>query len=148
MRNCRLAIAAISLGLFLTAATTVLAGGGCLSYEPAQVQLSGKVSRKEAYGPPGYGEDPAHDKRESYLVLALTAPICVNADPKSPVNNESETDVREVQLVYPSGHSLQRAWLNRNISVSGTLFHQLTGHHRTKVLITVSETRLQSAYGH
>jgi hypothetical protein len=148
MRNCRLAIAAISLGLFLAQATTVLADGGCLSYEPAQVQLSGKVSKKEAYGPPGYGEDPAHDRRESYFVLALTTPICVSADPKSPVNNESETDVREVQLLYLSGHTLQGAWLNRNISVRGTLFHQVTGHHRTKVLITVTETRLQSANGH
>ena len=74
-------------------ATSVLADGGCLSYEPAKVQLSGKVSKKEAFGPPGYGDDPAHDKHESYFVLALTTPICVTGDPKSQVNNESETDV-------------------------------------------------------
>jgi hypothetical protein len=143
---CRgLAIAAVLTAPFLTAPKAVLAADTCLSYEPAKVQLSGKVSKKEAFGPPGYGEDPAHDSRENYLVLALPAPICVNGDPKSPINSESETDVREVQLVYPPGRSLQQAWLDRNISVSGTLFHATTGHHRTKVLIQVTQTRLQPA---
>jgi len=135
----------VSLGLFLAAAQIVLAADACLTYEPARVELTGKVSEKQAFGPPGYGEDPAHDKRETYFVLALSAPLCVTGDPKSQTNNESETDVREVQLVFASGQSLRRAWLDHNISVSGTLFHAVTGHHRTKVLIQVTETRLEPA---
>jgi len=145
VRRRGLAIAAVSVGLLL-AAETLAAADRCLSYEPAQVQLSGKVSKKEAFGPPGYGDDPAHDSRETYLVLALTAPICVTGDPKSPINNESESDVRELQLVYPPGQSLNPAWLDHNISVSGTLFHATTGHHRTKVLIQVTKTRLLSGH--
>jgi hypothetical protein len=135
----------LSLGLFLAAAESILAADGCFSYEPARVELTGKVSKKQAFGPPNYGEDPAHDRRETYLVLVLNAPLCVTGDPKSPTNNESETDVREVQLVFAPGQSIRRSWLNRQVSVSGTLFHAITGHHRTKVLIQVIGTRLAPA---
>lgn len=112
-----------------------------LSYEPAVVTLTGTISTREAFGPPGYGEDPAHDRKENYLLLTLDSPISVAGDPKSDANSKSESDVNAVQMIYSGSHAFQKQWLDKHVSVTGTLIHGLTGHHRTPVLIQVTDTR-------
>jgi len=111
-------------------------------YEPAIVELSGTVSMQEAFGPPGYGETPAQDRREKYLLLTLDTPICVTGDPASAANAQGESNVKAVQMVYGVNHPFQQEWVNRHVSVTGTLSHAVTGHHRTPVLVQVTATRL------
>jgi hypothetical protein len=40
----------------------------CAKYEPAVVTLKGVVNIVQAYGPPNFGEDPAHDAKEPFGV--------------------------------------------------------------------------------
>lgn len=120
----------------LTACCAARADSRCLAYAPAQVKLSGRLSLATSFGPPGFGEDPARDSRERYGLLTLDKPACVDGRRGDPLNEETERRVRAVQLVMPDGRSVRRL-AGRHVSVSGTLFHQHTGHHHTAVLITV-----------
>jgi len=113
----------------------------CLKYEPVLVTVSGTIAVKQAYGPPGYGEDPKHDTKEKYLLLILTAPLCVDADPGDPLNSEAANNVKAIQMFYMPEHPFNKAWLGQPVTVTGTLFRAQTGHHRTDVLIEVNETR-------
>src|ERR1700733_1458997 len=67
---------------------------GCLSYEPSVVELTGTLVRKtfaDAQGSP-----------ETYLLVELSRPICVNTDPKKEDLNDAQNDVRSLQLVFPN----------------------------------------------
>jgi hypothetical protein len=131
---------AVAVVLALLLLSWQRAGAACLKYEPASVTLSGTIATRTAFGPPNYGEDPKHDSRERYLVLALDTPICVDADPKSNLNYESAADVAAVQMVYFEKYPFRKGWLNKHVTVTGTLFAAETGHHHTPVLIQVTET--------
>ena len=37
----------------------------CLRYAPDTVEMTGRLERHTFYGAPGYGEDPAHDEKET-----------------------------------------------------------------------------------
>jgi Domain of unknown function (DUF4431) len=116
----------------------------CLDYGPAVVTLTGTITRHVEYGPPGYGEDPIHDARERHWYLELDDPICVNgkvngkndASPEA----EGEKDVRKLQIVYANGLPEGGDWINHRASITGTLFHAITGHHHTALLITAVKT--------
>jgi hypothetical protein len=111
----------------------------CLEYEPAVVTLSGTITRHLEYGPPNYGEDPAHDEKGFYWFLDLDKPICVNGSDEDSPDEEGETGVRRLQIVYnryPKG----RGWIGHKASITGTLFHAHTAHHYTKVLIISDKT--------
>lgn len=73
--------AALACGCLISTAAlqsaSAQAQGRCFLYEPEVVVLHGMVLRFQAYGEPGYGEDPAHDTVERYEALKLVAPICV-----------------------------------------------------------------------
>jgi hypothetical protein len=122
--------------------SNVPAFAACLSYEPASVTLSGKVEIADAYGPPGFGDNPAHDTKKRYPVLLLDSPICVTGDPKDELNSESEDDVKRVQLVFLDG-KIRTDLLHKEASITGTLFHAETGHHHTAVLIQVSSAQMR-----
>lgn len=132
-------VLAVALGLWFLSWQGSAAA--CLKYEPASATLSGTIATRTAFGPPNYGEDPKHDSREHYLVLALDKPICVDADPNSNLNYESAADVAAVQLVYFEKYPFHKAWLNKHVTVTGTLFAAETGHHHTPVLIQVTATK-------
>ena len=108
----------------------------CLRYEPATVMLPGIVSLRNGFGPPGFGEDPAHDSKESWYVITLDSPICVRASPNDLLNGEAESDVMEMQIVLRDGFSSYRDWIGKHVAITGTLFHAITAHHRTAVLVT------------
>jgi Domain of unknown function (DUF4431) len=112
---------------------------GCLSYSDPSVALTGTAFSRIYFGPPGYGESPAQDAREPALLLLLDAPVCVKASAHPELDNNSvETNVILVQLaaVHVSSEVLWKA-AGRRISVKGSLYHALTGHHRTPVLMDV-----------
>jgi hypothetical protein len=115
-------------------AAAVSAATGCLKYEPSVVHLRGRIVERWDYGPPGYGEDPKHDRWEGFLVLKLDQPICVDAKPADELDAEDEANVTELMMAPPDGHRLPRG----RAMVTGTLFHAITAHHRTRVLIAVT----------
>jgi Domain of unknown function (DUF4431) len=119
---------------------SVAADRACLDYEPAVVTLSGTITKHMNYGPPNYGEDPARDAKEFSWYLELDDPVCVNGKNDDSPEGEAEKNVRKLQIVYLNGHPKGDGWINHRVSIEGTLFHAITGHHHTNVLIQADKT--------
>lgn len=128
---CLLAVAAL-----VTLAST--ADARCYQYEPATVTVTGLIFLRTDFGPPNYGEDPAHDSRERHIYIRLDKRLCVEAD----VEGEAEANVRVMQMVYMIHLPFKLEWVGKHVSVTGTLLHGHTGHHWTKVLIIPSTTQI------
>lgn len=111
-----------------------------LEYEPAVVELEGKLSIKTFFGPPNFGENPETDSKERSWILSLDKPINVQSkDETDPVLGPSVENVRELQLVL---HEPRRELIGKKVRVKGTLFHAHTGHHHTDVLMDVQSISL------
>lgn len=105
----------------------------CVNYEPENVTLSGKLARLSMKNVSG--------QKETIYVLKLKTPICVNADAENEYNQQ-QNGVRDIQLAFDAEkYKSARLLLNKNVSVSGTLFGEHTQHHFTKVLMMVSEIK-------
>lgn len=125
----------------LAATATARADEACLSYDKAIAGLAGKLERRVFLGPPGYGESPSQDKQEAQGILILDAPICARRGLEP--GQEEERTQREVTLVPVGGIALQ-PFVGKRIEVGGTLFHALTGHHHTRLLVSVSRVALRA----
>jgi len=137
--NSRVAAVVFVIG-FSTGHDAPKAAESCLSYCPTAVSLPGTVRIAKAYGPPGYGEDPKHDAKEDYPQLVLDKPVCVTGNLDDDPEAEGEQDVRNIQLVFPA-RPFDHALLGKPVMATGKLFHQVTGHHHTRILMTVDSIR-------
>jgi hypothetical protein len=119
--------------------TSAVSAGECLDYQPAMATIRGSLSLMPAYGPPGFGEDPAHDAREDHLAITLDSPACMDASSKPQTEDVAETDIRTMQLVFRNSDAFRQAkqWIGKKISVTGGPYHRFTGHHHTAVLLQV-----------
>ena len=106
----------------------------CLHYDGEPLTLTGTMSLQTFYGPPNYGESPDTDSRETQAILVLSKPICVDAQPND--WDAAEKGQLRVTLVPPAGVDFRR-YKGKKVTLSGTLFHAQTGHHRTPVLMQV-----------
>lgn len=115
----------------------------CLKYESDNVELVGTIYSKVFAGPPNYESVKAGDQKEIATILKLKTAICTNADGGPNSFNVSEADVRDVQLVIsePRFWKIIRNNRSRSLRVKGSLFHGHTGHHRTRVLLSVSDLK-------
>jgi hypothetical protein len=111
---------------------------GCLSYEPAVVQLTGTVIRETFPGPPNYESVRNGERPETYWILHLEHPICVDADKTDSGYNSAQIDIQRVQLVLAGGAAYKKykKLLSKKVIATGTLFGSHTGHHHTTVLLT------------
>lgn len=111
----------------------------CFKYEIEATTLFGAIKRVVFPGPPNYESIARGDRPEASWVLKLETSICVDQDEE----NDAEAKVSELQLVFDKQGSYQRynSLLGRKVKVTGKLFHAITGHHHTPVLIQVSEIR-------
>jgi len=109
-------------------------------FESAVVELTGKLVTKVFYGPPGYGEDPKVDSKETVAILQLTKPIRVVADKKDQFN-ETRNGIKEVQLINVKRIKLS-PYLQKNVKLTGKLTSAVTGHHRTDVLIEIDSIEM------
>ena len=105
----------------------------CLPYEPETVVLTETVQRALAYGPPGYGETPDRDAKEVFYSLQLATPICVLGG--DDLDQPAEPSIRQLQIAFIK-MPFDRTLPGHRVRVAGTLFHAMTGHHHTKVLIS------------
>ena len=111
----------------------------CLNYEPEKIQLIGLLYSKSFPGPPNFEDIKKGDKEENYWLIKTTKDFCVN-DTKDnwagKILNQSEVQL----VIMPSALNLyetKKSLLGKNVIVKGTLFPQMSGHHKTNVLITV-----------
>jgi hypothetical protein len=114
----------------------------CLRYGPALVSFSGVLRSQVFPGPPNYESIRRGDRKETAIILKLSATSCVTGNEGDDLN-VSETGIRDVQLVVTkdSDWKTVRRLIGKRAKVTGTLFHAHTGHHRTKVLIDVTDIR-------
>jgi hypothetical protein len=131
----------VSFTIVLFAALTLAlpdAGSGdrCLRYGPDTARITGKLTRRTFYGAPGFGEDPEHDEKEQGFYLDLPAPVCTVG--RDDVADRALTGVRLVQLVLDeAGYARLRPFLGRRVTLRGTLFGAITGHHHAPLLLNV-----------
>jgi hypothetical protein len=109
---------------------------GCLSYEPSVVELTGTLVRKtfaDAQGNP-----------ETYWLVELSRPICVNKNPQKEDLNDAQNDVRSLQLVFPDRKMYLRYknLVGKKVTAKGTLFAGISAHHHTPVLLTTTMLRI------
>jgi hypothetical protein len=99
--------------------------------EPTVVELSGRFEC-----PPFTEEETA--KQGVFYTIHLDTPIDVASDEYG--NQVKGIDM--LQLVFLGTPEETRMLVDglgqKRIRVTGTLFHAITGHHRTKVLVTVN----------
>ena len=115
----------------------------CLKYEPDIVTLSGVIERHTFPGRPNYESIKNGDEPETVWILKLQKSICVVAA-DSDQFNETEYNARRMHLVLqPQQYKQYEKLLNRKVVVTGTLFHAITGHHHTKVLLRTNEIKVQ-----
>ena len=110
----------------------------CLQYEPKIVVLRGEIVRATFPGPPNYESIELGDARETYWLLRLQRPICVEA--ASDYFDQAHAGVAELQLVFlnePHPYETYRDLMGHVVEVNGELFGAQTGHHHTDVLLSV-----------
>jgi hypothetical protein len=133
-----------TLLILLCATAAAASAQSCLSYEPAEVKVSGTLSKQVVPGPPNYESVRRGDKPETIWILTLDKAVCVTGNTDDV--NEPEQNVTDLQLLLQQEHFAQlRRMTGRKVHVaaSGTLFHGHTAHHRTKVLLDVKEIEKQ-----
>ena len=115
---------------------------GCLEYGPS-ISLTGTLRSQAFAGPPNYESIRRGDRKETAIILTLVISICTAGNDSAGID-VSETGIREMQLVVirPADWKTIRRRMGKRVTVTGTLFHSITGHHRTKVLIDVANIRL------
>ncbi|RYE76356.1 MAG: DUF4431 domain-containing protein [Oxalobacteraceae bacterium] len=109
---------------------TALRVSACEKYGLPDIMLVGTVTLETFYGPPGYGESPETDSKERQAILHLAKPLCTLASGDEP----AEQDQAKVTLVPMDNLGLQD-FVGKVVAVRGSLFHAITGHHHTDVLI-------------
>lgn len=114
----------------------------CVSYAPANVALKGEISRQTFAGRPNFESVKQGDEPETYWVLHLTAPTCLVASETMP-DGDAESNVSDLQLgLDEQQYARYQDLLGKQVVVSGTLSHAISGHHHTKVLLKVAEIKL------
>jgi hypothetical protein len=105
----------------------------CLSYEPAQVRLTGARRRQTFAGPRNYEDIKQGDKAESGYYLRLDVPVCTVAAG----DFEAQSGVQLVQLVLgPAEYAAFRSRFGRVVTVRGRLSAAISGHHHAPLLLT------------
>jgi hypothetical protein len=111
----------------------------CSKYWLDVVTLTGTLSSHVFAGSPNFESITHGDRKETAIILTLYAPICTKGG-GDPQIDEPESKIHDLQLVItkPADWKTVKRRLGKRVVVTGTLFHGFTGHHRTKVLINVT----------
>ena len=125
-----------SLLSFATVAARSQNLAACLSYGPSVVEVTGTLVQKTF--------TDGTDRPETYWVLELSRPICVNQDPKEPDLNYAQKDVRLIQLVFLDQRMFvtNKDLLGKKAIAKGSLFAGISAHHHLPVLLTVGTLRI------
>jgi hypothetical protein len=102
------------------------------------VILFGKIVKQGFPTSPNYDSLNKSDKRDTCWVLTLEKNICI-AGKKDNDIDVFEKDIKNVQLIFlENGFNKYHKMLNQKVMVSGSLTHQISGHHHTKILLIVN----------
>ncbi|HEY2809884.1 MAG TPA: DUF4431 domain-containing protein [Rhabdochlamydiaceae bacterium] len=104
-----------------------------LPYEPEIVQLTGLLCESVCPGPPEYASIEMGDAPEHVFVLKLDSPVHMRDFNSEESWNEPEDNVSEIQVAATTKDA--RHLVNKHVVVTGSLFHAITAHHRTDVVM-------------
>ncbi len=114
----------------------------CLSYEPAIVQITGTLVRTTYPGPPNYENIRKGDRVETYWLINLNSPACVNENKAEPDLDPELKSVTSIQLVLnANAYHRFKSLMGKRVAVSGTLSGGNTGHNHTRVLLTIRDMK-------
>ena len=114
----------------------------CVDQSPRRVSLRGRIHSEVHLGPPGYGETPTVDTRDTILVLALPRTIALCNDPRLDPQGASAIDASSVQLV---GHVGRNHRAGDTITAYGSLIQRTWGRHYLPVVLEVDSIAGQRA---
>lgn len=117
----------------------------CLSYS-SEVILQGVLTRHTFPEQPNYESIAKGDAKATYFFVSPPKPFCVAKGNNSSGDEPAEQQVRRVQLVFlyaKAEHSYQslRRYLGKKVVCRGSLFHAISGHHHSPVLLDDAECR-------
>ena len=107
-------------------------------YEPEIVELEGVVEFQTFPGRPNYQSIKNGDEIEKGAYLRLNQPIDVVIKPNDNIN-EDERNVKIIQIADDNSVDWQKFKLGGYFRIQGVLFHRMTGHHHSRVLIDVKQ---------
>ena len=137
MKLYKLATITLLVLILVPASKTAAQDKHWLSYDPAVVSLEGKLIVEWKYGPPNYGENPKTDAKVRVLMLVLSRPVNVRGNPEDALNTESVEGIKRIQLNPANLKTRHEQFIGMRVFVKGTLFHEHTGHHYTKVVMDI-----------
>lgn len=115
-------------------------------YEPSITKLSGIITIKVSPGPPNYESIKKGDAAETGYYLVLDQPVDVDLLPNVRIlendTDEPTKNIKVMQLVIMHNSDWPKIKENHRVTLTGTLFYWLTGHHHTKVLMSVNTAQL------
>lgn len=144
MKLCRLMIIALFGLLLVNSFAASAQEKRWLSYDPAVVELEGRLTVQSKYGPPNYGENPKTDAKVRVPILLLTTPVNVRGNPEDKYFDKlSVAGLRQMQLIiFPIGTPYEQ-YVGKKVVVKGTLFHAFAGQHYTKAVMDVRSIQLK-----
>ena len=114
-------------------------------YDPSASKLEGTLSKRQVFGPPGYGESPRIDSKAAIFVLKLRCPIDVEPEPdaKAPYNSNLNyvRAITEIQLLLDGKDQVlfAKRHLGKDAVVRGKLEEGVTAGEYTKVTLQVEQ---------
>lgn len=112
-------------------------GNPCVRLEPAGVAIQGQLLTEVHVGPPGYGETPAADERDTVVVVQARAPLRVCADTAAvaAATPGSSAEITRFQLQGVSA----AVWshIGEIVTVYGALQVREWGAHFTPIILWV-----------
>jgi hypothetical protein len=116
-----------------------LAEAQCLKYEPNKVSLSGVIVRETHPGAPNFSSVAEGDEPETIWILKLERAVCVLTSNDIDVEEQNQ---KEIQLILNDKQYAQyRSLLGQKVTVTGMLFHSVTGHHHKPLMLTTMGIR-------
>jgi hypothetical protein len=117
-------------------------------YDTPGIHLEGRLVSRKVYGPPGYGETPAEDARNTILILKLSHAITVKPLPDAKAKNSSSlgtaANIHEVQLfVYRIDTAEVHKSIGKIVVVVGTLHEAVAPSQYTKVSLDLDTLSLK-----
>jgi len=110
----------------------------CVHMDKDTVAITGRLERRTYPGPPNYESVKTGDAAETGFYLVLAAPIC--SQPGATAGGKR--NVRLVQLVLDQrGYDSLRPRLGKSVTLRGTMFEAITGHHHAPLLLDLSYLR-------
>jgi hypothetical protein len=104
----------------------------CVGLWPERVRVRGTLSREIHLGPPGYGETPNRDRKDSIVVLTLPDAVTICGD--STITGRSAS-VRTDRFQV-TGHAREALdHIGQQVTVFGSLTPAVWGWHYLKIIL-------------